>query len=216
MPYLGSPFVGEGSPSALLDTISTVAAMSPRVLVHGHGPLTDMFTAEAIAPLGAAYAELRAHVEAGIAAGAPLTEILASARLPEVVRDHPEAAMPFLISWQQFAQRLQRQRTGYWQPDGDGLEARAPAEWAGALDLLAGGGEPAWAEAARALIERGDHGLALRIAELGLLAHPGSDTLDALRLRALDGLRERYQQTNPFKFIVYSEKAGVELPAEVR
>ncbi|MBV8714782.1 MAG: hypothetical protein JOZ65_06910, partial [Chloroflexi bacterium] len=34
----------------------------------------------------------------------------------------------------------------------------------------------------------------------------------ALRRQALDRLRELYQQLNPFKFIVYSDWAGAELP----
>jgi hypothetical protein len=45
-----------------------------------------------------------------------------------------------------------------------------------------------------------------------LLSHPGSQTLAELRQQALDRLRERYQQLKPFRFIVYSELAGAELP----
>jgi len=36
--------------------------------------------------------------------------------------------------------------------------------------------------------------------------------LTHLRRQALDRLREQYQQLNPFKFIIYSEWAGAELP----
>jgi hypothetical protein len=35
--------------------------------------------------------------------------------------------------------RLYHQRTGYWQPDGQGIDPRNPEERAAALDLLAGG-----------------------------------------------------------------------------
>jgi hypothetical protein len=41
--------------------------------------------------------------------------------------------------------------------------------------------------------------------------YEASQELTALRRQALDQLRERYQQLNPFKFIVYSEWAGAEL-----
>jgi hypothetical protein len=45
--------------------------------------------------------------------------------------------------------------------------------------------------------------------------HPASSGLSELRRRALDGLRARHQQLNPFKFIIYSEWAGADLgPAE--
>jgi hypothetical protein len=36
--------------------------------------------------------------------------------------------------------------------------------------------------------------------------------LTDVRRQALDRLREKYQQINPFKFIIYSEWAGAELP----
>jgi hypothetical protein len=39
-----------------------------------------------------------------------------------------------------------------------------------------------------------------------------SSTLADLRRRALDGLRARHQQMNPFTFIICSEWAGADLP----
>jgi len=111
-----------------------------------------------------------------------------------------------------FIKRLYHQRTGYWKPDGEGLEVLAPREWAAALELLAGGRESAFADTARTLLGRGDHALALKVADLGLINHRESSTLADLRRRALDGLRARHQQLNPFKFIIYSEWAGADLP----
>jgi hypothetical protein len=49
--------------------------------------------------------------------------------------------------------------------------------------------------------------MALRIAELGLAAHPESAELAAERRRALGGLRLE-NQFDPFKLIIYSEMAG--------
>ena len=64
----------------------------------------------------------------------------------------------------------------------------------------------------------GDAALALQIAELGLARYPQSAALRQTRERALTTLRDIYAQTNPFRFIVYSEMAGrglapVALPA---
>lgn len=65
---------------------------------------------------------------------------------------------------------------------------------------------------ARTLIDQGDETLGHKVADLGLLAYPASRPLMDLRRQALDRLRERYQQLNPFKFYLYSEWAGAELP----
>jgi hypothetical protein len=107
--------------------------------------------------------------------------------------------------------RLYQQRTGYWKSDGEGLEVYTRAEQAAAFDLIAGGRDTAFARAAGSLDARGDYGMALRVAELGLAAHPSSAPLAAEKQRALEGLRARYQ-LNPFKFLIYSEMAHDELP----
>jgi hypothetical protein len=43
---------------------------------------------------------------------------------------------------------------------------------------------------------------------MGLVRHPSSAALRERRERALRTLREIHSQTNPFRFIVYSEFAG--------
>jgi hypothetical protein len=110
-----------------------------------------------------------------------------------------------------FVKRVYHQSTGYWKPDGEGMEVLAPAEWAAALDLLGGHREDAFVRTVRGLAERGDDVLALKLADLGLVRYPSSEVLTTLRRRALDNLRLRHQLTSPFKFIIYSEWAGAEL-----
>ncbi|HVI97151.1 MAG TPA: hypothetical protein VM753_24250, partial [Anaeromyxobacter sp.] len=82
------------------------------------------------------------------------------------------------------------------------------AEWAAALDALGGGSDGAFARTASELEVRGDAALALQVAELGLVRHPSSAALRESRERALRTLREIHSQTNPFRFIAYSEWAG--------
>jgi len=72
-----------------------------------------------------------------------------------VLRDHPPAVVPYLVTRDHFTERLYHQRTGYWQPDGTGLEPATAAGHAAALDLLAGGREEQFAAAAT-LIGQGD------------------------------------------------------------
>jgi len=91
MPYLGAPFFAEGSPEGLLDALRLIADLGPRVLVHGHTTLTELFTADAVPGLLAALTELRDESLAGIGRGLTLTGLLkpaccrrccASTRLP--------------------------------------------------------------------------------------------------------------------------------------
>ena len=211
MPYLGQPFAGEGSPEGLLEALAFIASLRPRLLIHGHPTLTEQFTAEAVPGLQAALTQLHGEVLDGIRDGRTLPDILAQASLPAVLRDHPTAVVPYLVIRDHFTERLYHQRTGYWQPDGTGLEPATAAEHAAALDLLAGGRDEQFAAAAATLIGQGDHALALQIIQPGLLRHPASITLAGLRRTALHRLMEAYQQSDPFKFLIYAELAGAEI-----
>jgi glyoxylase-like metal-dependent hydrolase (beta-lactamase superfamily II) len=212
MPYLGAPFVAEGSPEGLVETIDTLLALGPSRLIHGHAPLTDFYTAHALAPLGTALQELLRSASDSIREGRTLASILDQNILPTILKNHPDAVMPFLLMRDHFLTRLHRQRTGYWQSDGDGIEIVSPPDRARALRLLAGGEERSFTKAAGALLASGDDALALEMAQAGLVSFPASADLRSLRSRALDALRERNQQLNPFKFIVYSELRGTEMP----
>lgn len=208
MPYVGAPFVGEGTADGLIDTTEYIVGLQPNLLIHGHPPLTENWTAEVMEPFAASLRELRDHTTRGIIDGRSVAEIVRDAKLPALLQDHPHAVVPVFVVMEQFIQRLHRSRTGYWQPTGEGLALIAEDEWAVAMDMLAGAEEERWVAAISGLISRGDLRLAWRFARRGLLVHPQSIVLEALRVRALDGLRAKYQQYNPFKFIVFSELAG--------
>ena len=211
MPYLGAPFLPEGSVEGLFDTIALIRSLNPRTLIHGHPPLTELFTMNALPGFEAALRDVHERTLEGIGEGRTLAEMLQQNWLPTSLRAHPGAVLPFLVVRGHVIQRVAHQRTGYWKPDGDGIDVLAPREWAGALNLLAGGQETAFLRSARALLAQGDEALALRLADLGLLTYPGSRALTELRRQALDRLRVRHQALDPFKFIVYSEWAKADL-----
>ncbi|HEX4461218.1 MAG TPA: MBL fold metallo-hydrolase, partial [Polyangia bacterium] len=208
MPYLGAPFVAEGSAEGYLGAIDQVLALHPRRLIHGHPPLTALFTIETMPGLRDALGALYARGVDAARAARPLAELLHDDFLPDSLRAAPAAVQPYLVVRDTFLQRLYSEHAGYWQANGDGIDTFTRPEWAAALDVMGGGGEDAFVRAARELETRGDAGLALQIAELGLVRHPTSAQLHASRERALKTLREVYAQTNPFRFIVYSEMAG--------
>jgi glyoxylase-like metal-dependent hydrolase (beta-lactamase superfamily II) len=211
MPYLGAPFFAEGSPDGLLEALRFIAGLRPRALVQGHTVLTELFTAQAVPGLLAALTELRDRSVAGIRRGQTLTGVLAANVLPEVLRDHPAAVGPYLVIREHFVQRLHHQHTGYWQPDGQGLEPVGAAERAAALDLLADGSADRFAGAARTLLAQRDFALALEISAAGLARHPEHAGLAELRRQALYWLMERYQLQDPFRFLIYAEMAGARI-----
>ena len=182
MPYLGQPFAGEGSPEGLLKALALIGRLRPRLLIHGHATLTETFTAEAVPGLQAALTQLHGEVLDGIRGGRTLPDILQGASLPEVLRKHPTAVVPYLVTRDHFTERLYHQRTGYWQPDLRGLEPATGAEHAAALDLLAAGEE----ETVRSRRRHPHHQprrsrpRALQIIQPGLLRHPASTTLAGL------------------------------------
>ena len=125
MPYLGIPFTAEGSPEGLLDTLRYIRELAPRQLIQGHTTLTENFTIEALTGLEPALTELHEFALARIGENMPLPHILDVGYLPALLRDHPAAVVPYLVTRDDFIARLYHQRTGYWQPDGQGLDPRS-------------------------------------------------------------------------------------------
>jgi glyoxylase-like metal-dependent hydrolase (beta-lactamase superfamily II) len=208
MPYVGAPFVAEGSPEGFLAAIKLVLDLHPRRLLHGHTPLTAAFTIDAMPGLRDALGALYGRSLAAARAARPLADVLHDNFLPASLRAAPAAVQPYLIARDTFVQRLYAEHAGYWRSNGDGIDAFTRVEWAGALDALAGGGDAPFVRTARGLEARGDAALALQIEELGLARYPASADLRQTRARTLTTLRDIYSQTNPFRFIVYSEMAG--------
>jgi glyoxylase-like metal-dependent hydrolase (beta-lactamase superfamily II) len=211
MPYLGAPFVAEGSADGYLAGIDEALATKAHRLVHGHSPLTRLFPAEALPGLRTALTALRAHVTEAAHDAEPVADVLHDEYLPESLRDTPKAAMAYMLVRDTFIQRAYLKDAGYWRSNGDGIDAFTRGEWASALDLLAGQSDASFVHAVDELSQRGDATLALRVVEMGLLRHPESADLKDRRRHVLDDLRARYSAGNPFRFIVYSELEGQRL-----
>jgi glyoxylase-like metal-dependent hydrolase (beta-lactamase superfamily II) len=163
MPYLGVPFFAEGSPEGLLDALHQIRELAPRQVVGGHTTLTENFTIEAVAGLEPALTELHEFALGRISENIALPDILDIRYLPTVLRDHPAAVVPYLVTRENFIGRLYHQRTGYWRPDGQGLDPRSEEKKAEALDLLAAGRAEAFVTAAATIADQGDPALALEI-----------------------------------------------------
>jgi glyoxylase-like metal-dependent hydrolase (beta-lactamase superfamily II) len=211
MPYFGAPFVAEGSPDGFFQAVADVEALRPRVLIQGHTPLTANFGLDVLPPLAAALQVVHGETLAAIADARPLFETLQRNLLPGTLAGAPRAEIPFLLIRDNLIKIYYAHQTGYWKSDGEGMAVFSPVEWGAAIDLVAGGDQARVAGAARSLLARGDLELALRVADLGLARHGDSTSLAAARTEALERLRAQHQ-FNPFELIVYSERAGRELP----
>ncbi len=208
MPYVGAPFVAEGSVEGYLDAIAMVLERHPRRLIQGHPTLTAIFTMQAMPGLRDALGALFQHGLVAARSARPLADVLHDDFLPDSLRHAPAAVQPYLVVRDGFLQRLYVEHAGYWQANGEGVELFTRPEWATAIDLVGGGSDDAFVRATRELEMRGDAALALQVAELGLVRHPESVALRASRQRTLTTLREMWSQINPFRFIVYSEMSG--------
>jgi hypothetical protein len=215
MPHLGAPFFPEGSAEGLFESLQLIEDLQPSVLIHGHAPLTANFTIGTIPGLRKAFEDLYQVVREDVRVGRSVFEILDRNHLPDVLRSHPDSVLGYVILRDNIIRRVQRQRTGYWQPEVESIEPASPTEWAAVLDILTGGTEGTYVRTLQDLLDRDDLPLAHKLADLVLLNHPDSKPVAELRQQALRRLIERHQGQAPFKFIIYSELADLAIPAIV-
>lgn len=108
MPYSGAPFTAEGRPQVIGEVIDTILEAEPQLVVHGHTPLTDFYTVDAMPGMKIAFEHFVREVRRGIVQATPLDVILAQTRLPDAMRDHPQAVQPAYVSRGTFIQRIYR------------------------------------------------------------------------------------------------------------
>lgn len=214
MPYLGAPFEPEGSVDGLLAAIDQVHALKPRLLLHGHEPLTRAF------PSTAMLDELRPHLQwlrdevlTAIKRGTPRAAIQQANLMPPTLEaSTSEVHLAYLLLRENLINRLFQQRSGYWQNGLQGLDALTDADHGAALVDYLGLSDAQIAAAAQRMIKDGRHELAAAVLQWAQARHPDSATLAAPRTLAYLKLMEKYQDFNPFKLIVYSAQADHPVP----
>ena len=211
MPYLGAPWVEEGSSEKLVETIGLLRQLNATNLIHGHDPLTRYFNVSALAGLEQAIQATITSTRQMISAGMTVAEILRMLALPEGLKTEPHAVFPFLVMREGLIQRIASERAGYWSADGEGIDPVTQDEMALAMDLVGGQAASAFIQAGENLIRRGDVILAVRVLKLGTARYSENIKMQDKYLAALDRLRERNHLINPFKFAIYSEMGGREL-----
>src|SRR5271169_1121972 len=214
MPYLGAPFVEEGDFQGLLDAIDVVVEKHPQYLLHGHEPLTRNFaSASMLAELKTDMVWLREQVLTAIRRGDERAAIYQANLIPPgLLGGQPEVYQPYLLLREHVIDRLYDQNVGYWQPDLQGLDHLGRADRAELLVDYLGVSERQLVRTVERLAADGKYELAASLLESsGSRFEHSPAVANAKRLVYLK-LMEENQNTDPFKFILYSGKIGEQTP----
>jgi glyoxylase-like metal-dependent hydrolase (beta-lactamase superfamily II) len=214
MPYLGAPFVEEGNLQGLLEAIDIVVEKNPRYLLHGHQPLTQNFgPAPVLAALKTDLVWLRGQVLEAIRRGDENAVVQQANLMPPELLGGPAGAMlPYLLMREHVIDRLYDQNVGYWQADLQGISHISHAERAEMLVDYLGVSERQFAAALERMIADGKYELAAALLESSKDRFARSESIAKTERRIYRKLMEQYQNTDPFKFLLYSARAGEQLP----
>jgi len=214
MPYLGAPFVEEGSLDGLLDAIDIVVQKSPRYLLHGHEPLTRLFASPVmLASLKTYLAWLREQVLAAIRRGDERASIQQANLIPPgLLAGDPDVHQPYIVMRENVINRIYDQNVGYWQPDLQGVDYISRADRGSILIDYLSLSERQVVKAIERMLADGKYELAATTLEWTKGRFAGSKSLDDVRRLTYLKLMEKYQEFNPFKFIIYSGQIGAQVP----
>src|SRR5499425_609978 len=214
MPYLGAPFAEEGDLQGLLDAIDEVVSRNPEHLLHGHEPLTRVFSSPLIlSHLKKDLAWLRDQVLTAIRRGDERAAIHESNLTPpDLLTNQPDAYEPYYILREHLIDRIYDQNVGYWEANLQGLAHLGRKDRAELLVDYLGLSEAQIVAAADHLTADGKYEIAAELIESAEAKFPGSNSLKRAKRFAYLKLIERNQNTDPFKFIIYSGKIGEQTP----
>src|SRR5262249_48247102 len=214
MPYLGAPFVEEGDLEGLLDAIDVIVSRNPQYLLHGHEPLTRQFSSALIlSHLKTDLAWLREQVLTAIRRGDERAAIHEANLIPQdLLANQPDAYEPYYILREHVIDRLYDQHVGYWEANLQGLAHPSRADRADLLVEYLGLSESQIVKAADLLTADGKYAMAAELLETAEPKFPNSAALKRAKRFAYLKLMEKNQNTDPFKFIIYSAKASEQTP----
>ena len=215
MPYLGAPFLEEGNLQGLLDAIDIVVQTNPKVLLHGHEPLTRVFASpEMLAHLKTDLAWLQDQVLAAIRRGEERAAIQQANLIPPgLPADDVRTHQPYLLLRENVINRLYDQNVGYWQPDLQGVDYVSRADRGALLVDYLGVSEDQMVGAAKRMIADGNYALAAEALDWTRGRFGANPSFRDEERLAYEKLMEKYQAFNPFKFIIYSWKASSPPPS---
>ena len=215
MPYIGAPFVVEGDLQGLFDAIDVVVEKHPRHILHGHEPLTQNFSSpEMLAQVKTNLTWLRDEVRAAIRRGDSRAAIHQANLIPPgLLNGRADVLLPYLILREHVIDRLFRQNVGYWQANLEGLDHLSDFDRAELFVDYLGLSEKQLVTAAEKIVRDGKYELAASLLESSAARFGRTGSIARAERLVYLKLMEKYQNTDPFKYILYSAKIGEQTPA---
>src|SRR6266550_2111391 len=214
MPYLGGRFVVKGDFQALLTAIDIVVQKNPRYMLHGHEPLTRNFSSpEMLAQLKVNLSWLRDQVLTAIRRGDTRAAIHQANLIPPgLLNGRADALLPYLVLREHVIDRLYHQNVGYWQADLEGLDHLGDSDRAELLVDYLALSEKRLVTAAEKMAADGKYELAASLLEASAARFGRTESITKAEQLVYLKLMEKYQNTDPFKYILYSAKIGEQTP----
>jgi alkyl sulfatase BDS1-like metallo-beta-lactamase superfamily hydrolase len=183
-------------------------------LLHGHEPLTRQFASPSmLAHLKTSLAWLHEEVLAAIRRGAERASIQqANLISPGLLAGDPDAHLPYLVMREHVINRIYDQHVGYWQPDLQGVDYLSQADRGSMLIDYLGVSERQLIKALERMIAEGKYELAATVLDWTKGRFAESKSLREVERLTYLKLMEKYQEFDPFKFIIYSGKIGDQTP----
>jgi hypothetical protein len=156
---------------------------------------------------------LRGEVVAAIRRGENRAAIQQANLIPPgLLASGARVQLPYLVLRENVINRLYDQNVGYWQPDLQGMDYLGSGDRGSMLVDYLGVSEAQLARAVERMIADGRPELAASTLEWAKRRFPRSGPLGEAERLAYLKLMEKYQEFNPFKFIIYSGKSGMQTP----
>jgi alkyl sulfatase BDS1-like metallo-beta-lactamase superfamily hydrolase len=135
---------------------------------------------------------------------------------PELLSHHPAAQVPYLIMREHVIDRLYDQNVGYWQANLKGITHLGDGDHAEVLVDYLGVSESQVVKALEHMIADGKYELAVSLLESTGGRFANSEQVRKVERSVYLKLIEQYQNSDPFKFLLYSARAGEQTPQMAR
>jgi alkyl sulfatase BDS1-like metallo-beta-lactamase superfamily hydrolase len=205
----------EGNLQGLLDAIDVVVQKHPRHMLHGHEPLTRTFASpDILAQLKTNLTWLRDQVLTAIRRGDARAQIhRANLIPPDLLNGRPDTFLPYLILREHVIDRLYHQNVGYWQADLEGLDHLGDSDRAELFVDYLGLSERQLVIAVDRMTADGKYELAGSLLKASAARFGRTEAITKAERLVYLKLMEKYQNIDPFKYILYSAAIGEQTPA---